>query len=48
MSLSKRSKLLPLNPIVVDNLIRVGGRIGQSYLPFKQKHQILLTKEHFL
>ena len=48
MSLSKHSKLLPLNPIVVDNLIRVGGRIGQSHLPFEQKHQILLTKEHFL
>ena len=48
MSLSKDSKLLPLNPIVVDNLIRVGGRIGQSHLPFEQKHQILLTKEHFL
>ena len=27
MSLSKHSKLLPLNPIVVDNLIRVGGRV---------------------
>ena len=48
MSLSKHSKLLPLNPIVVDNLIRVGGRIGQSHLPFAQKYQILLTKEHFL
>ena len=40
MSLSKDSKLLLLNHIVVDNLIRVGGRIGQSYLPFEQKHQI--------
>ena len=48
MSLSKHSKLLPLNPIVVDNLIRVGGRIGQSYLPFEEKHQILLSKKHFL
>ena len=48
MSLSKDSKLVLLNPIVVDNLIRVGGRIGQSHLPFEQKHQILLTKEHFL
>ena len=27
MSLSKHSKLLPLNPVVVDNLIRVGGRV---------------------
>ena len=48
MSLSKYSKLLPLNPIIVDNLIRIGGRIGQLYLPFKQKHQILLPKEYFL
>ena len=37
MSLSKHIKLLSLNPIIVDNLIRVGGRIGQSYLPFEQK-----------
>ena len=48
MSLSKHSKLLHLNPIVVDNLIRVGGRIGQLHLSFEQKHQILLTKEYFL
>ena len=48
MSLSKHSKLLPLNPIIVDNLIRVGGTIGQSHLPFEQKHQVLLAKEHFL
>ena len=48
MSLSKHSKLLSLNPIVVDDLIRVGGRIGHLHLPFEQKHQILLTKEHFL
>ena len=48
MSLSKHSELLLLNPIVVDNLIRVGGRIGQSHLPSEQKHQILLTNKHFL
>ena len=48
MSLSKHSMLLPLNPIVVDNLIRIGGRIGHSHLPFEQKYQILLKKEHFL
>ena len=47
MSLSKHTKLLPLNPIIADNLIRAGGRIEQSYLLFEQKHQILLTKEHF-
>ena len=46
MSFSKYSKLLPLNPIVVDNLIRVRGRKGHSYLPFEQKKQVLQTKEH--
>ena len=35
MSLSKHSKLLHLSPIVVDNLIRVGGIIGQSHLSFE-------------
>ena len=48
MILSKHSELLLLNPVVVDNLIRFGGRIGQSHLPFEQKYQILLTKKHFL
>ena len=48
MSFSKHSKLLSLNPIIVDNLIRVGGTIVQLYLPFEQKHQILVTKVHFL
>ena len=33
--------------MTVDNLIRAGGRIGQSYLPLGQKYQILQTKEHF-
>ena len=48
MSLSKNSKLLPLNPIVVDNLIRVGGRKDSRIYPLSKKHQILLTKEQFL
>ena len=48
MSLSKRIKLLPLNPFIVDNLIRAGGQIGELYLLFEQKHQIFLAKEHFL
>ena len=35
MSSLKPSKLLPLNPITADNLIRVGGRTGQLYLHFE-------------
>ena len=48
MDLSKHSKFLPLNPIIVNNLIIIEGRIGQLYLYFEQKHQIYRTKEHFL
>lgn len=48
MNRTTQSKLLPLNPIIVDNLINVVGRMGQLYLPFEQTHQILLAKKHFL
>ena len=36
---SKRSKILPSPPILVDNLIKVGGRIRHSNIPDQQKHQ---------
>ena len=36
--LSKRSKILPLAPILVDNLIKVSGRIQHSNIPDQQKH----------
>ena len=40
--LSKRSKILPLAPILVDNLIKVSGRIQHSNIPDQQKHQTIL------
>ena len=42
------SKLLPLDPIIDDGLIKVGGRLWQSKLPEEVKHQIILPeKTHF-
>ena len=38
--------MLLLRPFLLDNLLRVGGRIGQSFLPFYSKHQIILPKSH--
>ncbi|XP_043474385.1 uncharacterized protein LOC122506335 [Leptopilina heterotoma] len=45
-NLSSRSKLLKLNPIMEDNLLKVGGRIKNAEISSKQQHPILLPKNH--
>ena len=42
----KNSPLLSLRPFISDILIRVGERIAKSHLPFKNKHQIVVAKDH--
>ena len=42
----KTSPLLSLRPFISDGLIRVGGRIAKNHLPFKNKHQIVVAKDH--
>ena len=43
------SKLCRLDPFLdKDGLIRVGGRIQQSTLPFEMKHPVIIPKDHFL
>lgn len=43
---SHRSNLKSLAPFIhTDGLLRVGGRLSQSVLPFDTKHQIILPKE---
>lgn len=38
--------LKPLNPILVNGVIRVGGRISNSGYGYDKKHQMLLPKDH--
>jgi hypothetical protein len=46
-TLSKSSKLGRLDPFIdADGLIRVGGRLQQSLLPYSNKHPIVLPKNH--
>lgn len=45
-NLPGQSKLIKLNPIIVDKLMRVGGRIRHADLELQQKHPILLPKNH--
>ena len=46
--LSKRSKILPLTSILVNNLIKVGGRIRHSNILDQQKHQTILSAAHYV
>ena len=41
-----RSKLLQLSPILVNNLIKVGGRLTHSNLPQYHKYQTILPANH--
>ena len=40
------NNLLSFRPIIKNNLIRIGGRLSKSHVPYKSKHQILLNKDH--
>lgn len=41
-----RSKLLKLSPFIDSEIIRVGGRIKNSEIPYEQQHPILIPKRH--
>lgn len=45
-ALSSNSPLLPLQPVLVDGIIRVGGRLTKAPIPFEAKHQALLSPVH--
>jgi hypothetical protein len=48
--LNKNSRLLSLNPFIDpnDNLLRVGGRIGNSNFSYDKKHQIFLPSKQYV
>ena len=41
----KRSRLYKLDPIIIDELLCVGGRLRKASLPLESKNQIILPKE---
>jgi len=44
---SSKSKLKSLSPFIDENhVIRVGGRLGKSTIPFEVKHPIILPSKH--
>lgn len=47
-SLPTKSKILSLSPFLVENLMRVGGRLDASIYSYEKKHPILLHARHRL
>ena len=45
-ALSRNSSLLPLQPVLVDGIMRVGGRLDKAPIPFEAKHQVILPPAH--
>ena len=45
-ALSSNSSILPLQPVLVDGIIRVGGRLTKAPIPYEAKHQALLSPGH--
>ena len=42
----KDSKLLSLHPLFIENIIRLGGRNKHANVPFNQRHQMIIHKNH--
>ena len=40
--------LRKLSPVVVDGVLRLGGRIQRSHLPLESRHPIILPSRHYL
>ena len=46
--LRSNDKILPLNPFLENNLLRVGGRTKRSELGYNTKHPIILSAKEFI
>ena len=45
-ALSSKNPLLPLQPFLMEGVIRVGGRLNKAWIPFEAKHQTILSPTH--
>lgn len=44
----KESSIYRLDPVLDDELIRVGGRLRKAAMPIESKHPIILSKNHHI
>ncbi|XP_014209283.1 uncharacterized protein LOC106639954 [Copidosoma floridanum] len=45
---NRNSSIAKLNPILVDGVIRVGGRLGKAWIPSQTKHPLVLAPKNYL
>jgi hypothetical protein len=45
---SNKSSIRKLDPVIIDGLLRVGGRLNHSSLDVDAKHQVILPKNHVI
>ena len=45
-TLLSNSSILPLQPVLVDRIIRVGGWLTKALIPYEGKQQALLSPGH--
>ena len=45
-TLPSNSSILSLQPVLVDGIIRVGGRLTKAPIPYEAIHQVLLFPGH--
>lgn len=46
-TVSRQSPLYRLDPVLVDGVLRVGGRLSKGAMPEESKHPIILCKEQY-
>ena len=47
-SVKRGSSIFGLDPVLVDGILVVGGRLRHASLPEDAKHQTMLSKDHML
>lgn len=45
-AMKPNSRLIALNPILVDGVLRVGGRLRHAPISFKKRHPMILPNKH--
>ena len=44
--LPKRSPLLQLTPVLIEGVLRIGGRLHNAKIPFGARHQAIIPRDH--
>lgn len=46
--IARSSRLKSLTPILVDGVLRIGGRLKHARIPYDSKHQVIIPHQHYI